>query len=409
MHRRYIVPILALSALIAGIGLPAIVHAQDDCNFAGEARIGIIAPLTGAIYRVGQSTVTGAELAIDQINAACGLQIGGENYEVVPVLENNNSEPETSVEVATRLITEENVIAIIGPQASSQAVPTAEVANEYETPMISPWSTNPNTTLDHPWVFRVALLDPWQGQIIANFAMQYYDAQTAAVLYSSDSDYPRGLAENFREAFEAAGGQVVAFEDFLTGVRDFRSQLDTIKDSNPDVLFVPQYYNEVPRIVLRARDSGYNGPIIGSDSWGTPELLELCNPFCDGLFFSAHYAPEIVDPAFIDAYQERYQMVPDDVAALTYDAFQFLFQAIEDADSLDRAAIRDALANIREFDGVTGHMIFNEQGDPTKCAVINQIVEGQVVYYESVCPADFPGSEESTPEQEATPTQETGS
>ncbi len=399
---------LVLSLIVVlstGSVLPA--TAQDDCEFAGEVLIGVLAPLTGSLYKVGQSTQSAAEMAVDEINADCGLQIGGQNYEVIALIENNESEPETSVEAATRLIMEQGVVAIIGPQASVQAVPTGEVVNELETPMISPWSTNPNTTLDRPWVFRTALLDPWQGQIIANFAIEHYQAETAAVLYSSDSDYPRGLAENFRDAFEAAGGEIVAFEAFLTGDMDFRVQLSAIIASDPDVLFVPQYYNEVPLIVLQARDMGFTGPIIGSDSWATPELTELCGPPCDGLFFSSHYAPEIVDQTFILAYETRFAVTPDDVAALTYDAFRLLFTAIEEAGSLDRAAIRDALAGIEIFEGVTGVMYFNEQGDPTKCAVVNQFVEGQIVYFESVCPPDFPPDTESGTEQgsmEPTPT-----
>lgn len=392
MSKRFISLSLILVIVVAALGsLP--VAAQDDCDFVGEVVIGVIAPLTGDIPKVGQSTVEAAEMVVDEVNAECGLQIDGENYEVVIVVEDNESKAESSVAVATRLIVEEQVVAIIGPQASKQAVPTGQVANDRETPMISPWSTNPATTKDRPWVFRAAFLDPFQGPVVAGFVAKEFGAKTAAVLYDVASDYPKGLAENFRDAAEASGIDVVAFESFTTGDTDFSSQLTNIIAANPDVLFTPQYYNEVPLIVQQARELGFDKPIVGSDSWGTPDLIDLCGDACNGLFFSTHYAPDIateVGQKFITAYEERYGFKPDDVAALTYDAFQLLFTAIENANSLERADIRDALASIELFEGVTGIMSFDEQGDPIKCAVIIQIKDGAFTYYDSACPAGFP-------------------
>lgn len=390
MAKRFIS--LALAVVMAALGTFT-VAAQDDCDFVGEVVIGVIAPLTGDIPKVGQSTVEAARMAVEEVNAECGLTIDDENYEVVIIIEDNEAKAESSVAVATRLIVEEDVIAIIGPQASKQAVPTGQVANDRETPMISPWSTNPATTLDRPWVFRAAFLDPFQGPVVAGFVVNEFGAETAAVLYDVASDYPKGLAENFRDAAEEAGVDVVAFESFTTGDTDFSSQLTSIIAANPDVLFTPQYYNEVPLIVQQARELGFEGPIVGSDSWGTPDLIELCGEACEGLFFSTHYAPDIateVGQTFINAYEERYGAKPDDVAALTYDAFQLLFTAIENANSLDKADIRDALASIELFEGVTGLMSFDEQGDPIKCAVIIQIKDGAFTYYDSACPAGFP-------------------
>ena len=375
----------------AAFGGPAL--AQDDCDFVGEIYLGVIAPLTGDIPKVGQDTVEAAEMAVDEINAACGLEVDGESYEVIIVVEDNESKAESSVAVATRLIVEEDVLGIIGPQASKQAVPTGQVANDRETPMISPWSTNPDTTFDRPWVFRAAFLDPFQGPVVASFVQNEFGAETAAVLYDVGSDYPKGLAENFRDAATANGIEVVGFETFTTGDTDFSSQLTNIIADSPDVIFTPQYYNEVPLIVQQARELGYEGPIVGSDSWGTADLLDLCGEACNGLFFSTHYAPDIateVGQTFISAYEERYNATPSDVAALTYDAFQMMFMAIENANSMDKADVRDALANIELFEGVTGVMSFDEQGDPIKCAVIIQIQDGAFTYYDSACPAGFP-------------------
>lgn len=355
--------------------------------------IGVIAPLTGEIPKVGESTQNAALMAVEEINEAGGLEVGGTTYTVEIIIEDNEARAESSVAVATKLITQDNVLAIIGPQASRQAVPTGQVANDRETPMISPWSTNPDTTFNRPWVFRAAFLDPFQGPVMASFVREEFGAQTAAVLYDIGSDYPKGLAENFRDAFVAQGGEIVAFESFGSGDTDFSAQLTKIAEVNPDVLFTPQYYNEVPLIVQQARGLGLTMPIAGSDSWGTPDLIDLCGADCEGLFFSTHYAPDIatdVAQRFISNYEEKYGEKPDDVAALTYDAFEMLFQAMRDAGELDKAAIRDALANIDRFEGVTGIMSFDEQGDPTKCAVIIQIRNGQFTYYDQACPAGFP-------------------
>ncbi len=392
MFKRLTTLTLAL-VLVASITPTA---AAQECNFAGEIPIGVLASLTGDRPKVGQSTVEAAEMVVAEINAQCGIQIEGENYEVLILVEDTESKGESAVAAATKLIVDEEVIALIGPQASVEAVPAGQVADDRETPMISPWSTNPATTLDRPWVFRAAFLDPFQGPVVAGFAMEEYGAQTAAVLYDIASDYPKGLAENFRDAFTEAGGEIVAFESFTTNDTDFSSQLTNIIAANPDVLFTPQYYNEVPLIVQQARELGFDKPILGSDSWGTPDLLDLCGDACNGLFFSAHYAPDIateVAQKFITAYEEQYGAKPDDVAALTYDAFQILFAAIRNANSLDRAAIRDALAEIELFEGVTGLMSFDEQGDPIKCAVIIQIVEGGFTYYDTACPPGFPPEE----------------
>ncbi len=358
-----------------------------------EIKIGVIAPLTGDIPKVGESTQNAANMAVDEINNAGGLEIGGTTYQIAIQIEDNEAKAESAVAAATKLVTQDNVIAIVGPQASKQAVPTGQVANDRETPMISPWSTNPDTTRNRPWVFRVAFLDPFQGPVVASFAEGEFGAQTAAVLYDVASDYPKGLAENFRDAFQAQGGQIVAFETFSTGDTDFSAQLTKIGQANPDVIFTPQYYNEVPLIVQQARELGINVPILGSDSWGTPDLLSLCGDACDGLFFSTHYAPDIateVAQGFITAYEERFGEKPDDVAALTYDAFQLLYEAMRQAGEIDKTAIRDQLASIDRFEGVTGIMSFDEQGDPTKCAVIIQIQNGAFTYYDQACPAGFP-------------------
>ncbi len=189
---------------------------------------------------------------------------------------------------------------------------------------------------------------------------------------------------------------MVAFESFTTGDTDFSAQLTKIKESGAEFIFTPQYYNEVALIVQQAHELGWESPIVGSDSWGSAETVTLCGEDCYGLFFSTHYAAEGATGAtkeFIDKYNTKHGYVPDDVGALTWDTFLIVQKAIQDCGTItgdiaaDRKCVRDALANIENFNGITGDMTFTEEGDPVKCAVIVRISEeGSFTFYEQVCP-----------------------
>jgi branched-chain amino acid transport system substrate-binding protein len=299
-------------------------------------KIGINAPLTGDIPKVGEGTKFSAEMWLEDINAAGGLEVGGKKY--------------------------------------------------------------PNTTLDRPWVFRTPFLDPFQGPVLANFVTDEFGFTKAAVLYDVASDYPKGLADFFKQGWEDVHGpdSVVAFESFTTGDTDFSAQLTKIKESGAEFIFTPQYYNEVALIVQQAHELGWDAPIVGSDSWGSAELMNLCGDECKGLFFSTHYAAKGATGAtkeFIDRYNEEHGYVPDDVGALTWDTMHIVQKAIQDCGEItgDIAAggqcVRDALAQIKEFPGITGDMTFTEEGDPIKCAVIVKISdEGEFEFYQQVCP-----------------------
>jgi branched-chain amino acid transport system substrate-binding protein len=361
-------------------------------------KIGLNAPMTGDIPKVGEGSKYAALLWLEDIEKAGGLEVGGKKYEVDLVIEDNESKAESAVKANTKMITNDDVLAIVGPQSSKQAIPAGEVANKYKTVMISPWSTNPNTTLDRPYVFRGCFLDPFQGPVIANFITDEFGFTKAAVLYDVASDYPLGLAEVFKEAWEKkhGAGSVVAYQSFTTKDTDFSSQLTQIVKSGAQVLFTPQYYNEVPLIVRQAKDLGWKGPIVGSDSWGSAETVELCGEACYGLYFSSHYAAagaKGATKAFIDRYTKNYGYIPDDVAALTWDALQLVQKAIQDTGKItgkiekDRMAVRDSFAKIKNFAGITGNMTFTEEGDPIKCAVIVKINDkGEYEFYKSSCP-----------------------
>jgi branched-chain amino acid transport system substrate-binding protein len=382
-----------VSCLVIGL-----IFTSCDGRKAKTIKIGINAPMTGDIPKVGEGSKFAGEMWLEDIKAAGGLEVGGKKYPVEIVLEDNESKAESAVKVSTKMITEDEVLFIVGPQSSKQAIPAGEVANNYKTPMISPWSTNPDTTKDRPFVFRGCFLDPFQGPVLANFIKEEFGFTKAAVLYDVASDYPKGLAEFFKEAWEKVNGpgSVVAFESFTTRDADFSSQLTKIIRSGAEVLFAPQYYNEIALIVQQAHELGWNKPIVGSDSWGSAETVELCGKDCYGLFFSTHYAAagaKGATKAFIDRYNKKYGYVPDDVAALTWDALSLVQEAIQSCGKItgnvekDRECIRDAMAKIKEFNGITGKMTFTEDGDPIKCAVVVKISDkGEYEFYKAVCP-----------------------
>jgi branched-chain amino acid transport system substrate-binding protein len=357
-------------------------------------KIGLNVEMTGTIPVVGESSKNAAELAVKEINDAGGLDVGGTKYTIELLVEDNEDKAESAAAVAQKLATS-GVVAMIGPNASRNAIPASVVAESSQMPMISPWSTNPKTTLvgdttdPKKYVFRAAFIDDFQGVVAAKFAKDELKTTAPAVLYDVASEYNKGIAEVYKKALEDSGVQVVAFETYTTGDKDFSAQLTKIKDAGADSLFLPNYYSEVPLQVQQAHKAGFTGAILGSDSWGNLELLTLCGAECEGYYFTTHYAPDIATPkaqAFITAYESAYSKTPDDVAALTYDSLGLLFDAIQAAGSIERQAVRDALASITSFDGVTGNMQFQGTGDPVKSAVILQVKDGKFVYYTNAAP-----------------------
>lgn len=372
--------------------------AQPVAGGDGEPiKIGLNIEVTGSIPKVGEHARVAAEMFAEEVNAAGGVDIGGTKHPLQLVAEDNNATAEGAAAAANKLITQDAILVMVGPNPSAAAVPAGEVANNLETPMISPWSTNPNTTLNRPWVFRAPFLDPFQGPVVANFATEEFGAERACVLFDIASDYPKGLADNFRSAWENihGAGSVTAFESFTTNDQDFSAQLTNIRGADCQILFTPQYYNEVPLIVDQAKDLGIDMPIVGSDSWGDPQLLELCGDGCNGYYFSTHYVASGATGAtkdFIDKFEARHGEIPSDVGALTWDSMRIVEQALMNCGQItgdleaDRQCIRDGMAEIENFDGITGNMTFDEQGDPIKCAVIVKIENGEFGAYESACP-----------------------
>jgi branched-chain amino acid transport system substrate-binding protein len=383
----------ALSVLLVLLSLSTLGWAAPK----GEIiKIGGIAELTGDMPAVGASFKNAAEMAVKEVNDAGGLQVGKKKVKVELVVEDNAGKADQSAAAAQKLITQDEVVAIVGPNASRYAIPASEVAESSETVLITPWSTNPKTTRDantnepKQYVFRACFIDPFQGKVLAKFAFNDMKANKAAVLYDVASDYNKGIAEVFKESFEKLGGKVVAFETYTTNDKDFSAQLTKIKDAKPDVIFLPNYYSEVPLQVQQAHRLVITIPFLGSDSWGSSELLKLGGNELEGYYFSTHYAADNATPVarkFIENYKKAYNGTPDDVAALTYDSFGLLFTAIKNAGKTDRESIREALSKLPKYEGVTGDMMFQPgSGDPIKSAVILQVKGDKFVYHSNANP-----------------------
>ncbi|SNS27013.1 amino acid/amide ABC transporter substrate-binding protein, HAAT family [Humidesulfovibrio mexicanus] len=390
---------MTVKVLMAVLALSLGAFALMGCGKDSDTiKVGFNLELTGDIPKVGEASKFAAEMLKEDINAAGGLEVGGKKYKLEFIYQDNEAKAESAVNAALKLINQDNVVAIVGPNSSKQAIPAGATCNDSQVPMVTPWSTNPDTTKDRPWVFRACFLDPFQGPVAVNFASKQFGAKTSAVIFDIANDYSKGLAEIFKAEWEKKNGEgsVVGFESHGTKDQDFSAQLTKIIAAKPDFIFVPDNYNQVALIVKQAHDLGYQGPFMGSDAWGSAELMTLCGKDCIGQFFSTHYAAAGAQGAtkeFIDRYNSKYKYVPDDVAALTWDATRLVLQAIQSAGKVEkdikaqRKLVRDALANIKEFAGITGNMKFAGTGDPNKCAVVVQISpEGKFEFKESVCP-----------------------
>ena len=389
---------LALQAstlLLAGT-LGGVLLTQSACGRSGpDIKIGVIAELSGDLPAIGDSCKKAAELAVAEINDGGGVKVAGTKHLLRLVIEDSQGTATGAAEAAKRLIDQEKVLAIVGPNASLGAVPAAEAAAAAQTLLVSPWATSPGVTVDasgapRKWAYRACFTDPFQGKALAKFASGYMKATKLAILYNPASEAPKNQAELMKKEFEARSGQVVAFEAYASGDKDFSAQFKKIAEAAPDVVFLPSYYGEVSEQLKQARAAGIKAQFLGSDNWGNPELLKSAVDV-EGAYFCAHYNPSAMEDkvgTFRAAFEKRYaKEVPDDVAALTYDTMSLLKQALETATKGDGDAVREAFSKIVTFDGVTGKIAFKGGSpDPTKSVVLKQFKGGKPIFVTNIDP-----------------------
>ncbi|NEO86505.1 MAG: ABC transporter substrate-binding protein [Spirulina sp. SIO3F2] len=355
-----------------------------------EIVIGVIVPLTGDVSLTsGRPTLEGIELAVQMINEEGGFEIKEQRYPVELIVADDQDDPSLAAAAAHQLINQDKVVALVGMPLSRNAIPVAQVAEAAGIPMISSKSTNPQTTAGKEYVFRVTFTDAFQAEVIATLVRDKLQVQRAAVLYDVASDYNKYLAESFQTAFENRGGDVVAFETYVTDNPQFEQSLEAIKLAQPEVLFLPNYPAEVLNQAQMARDLGLDIPLIGADSW--TGFGDFSDPALEGALYTADWSDDIDTPqttAFLAAYRQQYNHVPTSAAALGYDAIQLLFTAIQTQDSFEPQMIQTGLTQIRDYPGVTGSISYGQGGDPSKDAAILQVQKGKSVFFESVRPKE---------------------
>ena len=372
--------------MLVGLGLAAF-GCDRKPEVPAEIRVGFLADMPTP---VGQTTVDAARMAVSEINDAGGIDIAGVSHRVTLVVEDTGNTPEGATRASFELINREKVVAIVGSSFSRNAIPSGEVAERAGIPMICPGSTHPRTTAARRYVFRVSFLDSYQGRMMARFAREDLGLETVAVLSDVADTYSRDMAAVFGETFEAAGGRVVAAESFTSGDTDFTPQLERIRDAGPEALFLPNFTDEIILQGRQARRLGLDAVFLGSDSWLA--LWEAKPPELQGAFFALSWHRDVgrvnvETRSFVDRYLQFFGREPDEIAAVTYDAFGLLFAAIGGASGADPGSIREALSQIEDFPGVTGPITYRGRGgDPRRGGVIVRLEEGGLQLFKMLDP-----------------------
>ena len=347
---------------------------------ATEILVGEYGSLTGSEATFGQSTDKGLKMAIDEQNKAGGVK--GKQIKLIALDDQGKSEEAAAA--VTRLINQNNVVAVVGEVASSRTLAAAPICQENKVPLISPSSTNPKVTEVGDYIFRVCFIDPFQGTVMAKFASENLKAKKVAILRDVKSDYSMGLADYFTKKFKELGGEIVDDESYQSGEMDFKGQLTHIKTLKPDAIFIPGYYTEVGLIARQARALDLQVPLLGGDGWDSAKLAEIGGKAINGSYFSNHYTTESKDEAvvnFIKKFKEQNSgETPDALAALGYDSGRILIEAMTRAADLKPTTIRDEIAKTKDFAGVTGKITIDASRNASKPAVVVQ-VDGAVNHF----------------------------
>ncbi len=363
-------------------GMPG---AQAPVSTGDEIVIGAYFGNTGGFATFGQSSTKAIRLATDEINASGGVL----GKQIKLVVEDDQCKPEEAANAAQKLIQQDKALCVIGEVASSNSLAAAPICQKAVTPMVTPSSTNPKVTQTGDYIFRVCFTDDFQGKAMARLAADKLKAKTACIFSDVSSDYSKGLSKVFREVFTGGGGKILGEESYTQGDKDFRAQLTKFKGLNPDVIYIPGYYGEVALILLQGRQLGIKATCLGGDGWDSPKLVEVAGEAANGGYFTNHYSKDDPNPVvqkFVKDFQAKNQEVPDALAACAYDAMRIVAEAIKAAGKADRTAVRDALAKIKDFDGVTGKITIDANRNAQKPMTILSVKDGKQTFVQSIPP-----------------------
>jgi len=348
--------------------------------------IGYFGDLTGPTFNFGQSAINGVLLAASEVNQAGG--INGRKIDIV--IEDDKGSPEEAARLTAKLIDQDKVVAIIAGGTSGNSRAAAPKAQASHIPLISPSSTDPAVTQTGNYIFRACFVDTFQGEVMASFAFNTLKAKKAAILTDFNSPYSKGLTDYFKLSFGRLGGTIVSEQTYTQGDADFKGQLSTIRAAEPDVIYIPGYYGEVALIAKQARMIGLTQPLLGGDGWDAPELWQLGGDALNGAYISTHYSADNPSPEiqqFVELYKQRYgNLLPDAHAALAYDAARLLFAAIARTGSTEGDKLRDAVAQTKNFNGVTGVISMDANRNAVKPAVVLKLEDLKSIYQETIQP-----------------------
>ncbi len=361
--KKFAIP--AISALLVSLFITSCGNKKSD-----SITLGGIFPLSGAVSVYGVECKNGIDLAIEEINAAGG--VNGKN--IVLVSEDDEGNPDKTVNAFQKLTTKDGAKLIIGSLTSGCTKAVTSRAQAQKILQIAPAATATDITDAGDYIFRTCFIDPFQGTVGGKFSVDTLGAKKAAILYDIGNDYSVGLTDNFVAAFESKGGVIVSKESYATNDKDFNAQITKIKLSNPDVVYLPDYYNVVSLIAKQLRAQDVNVPIVGADGWDG--LTENAGDEVLNGFYSNHYSSDSTVPEvqkFVSSFNAKYGKAPNSFAALGYDSVYLLKDAIIAAGSEDATAVKVALEKI-EGDYVTGHLTFDAKHNPIKAAVMLELV-----------------------------------
>lgn len=347
----------------------------------GTIKVGANLELSGQVASYGSSIAQGLELGIEEINKE---GIDGKKIELVKV--DNKSEASEATNGALKLTSQDKVVAIIGAATSGNTKAQIQIAQDNKVPLITPTGTAEDITVNdgklNDYIFRTCFIDPFQGEVAANFATNELKVKNAAVYIDSASDYSKGLAKSFKEVFEKNGGKIVAEEAYVAKDTDFRATLTRIKSAKPDFVFIPGYYEEVGLIVKQARELGIDVPLMGADGWDSPKLVEVAGgDALNNTFLTNHYSSGNTEDQkvqeFVKAFEAKYDgKTPDAFNALGYDTAYFLADAIKRAGSAEPEKIKEELAKTTDLTLVSGNFTVDENHNPVKSATILEFKDG---------------------------------